>query len=926
MARLPGLTPFTEDRPQPASRIKQGVPRQDARIQAPGLRPSASPVDTYSRPAAPQPDPVLDGIADALAPWGPALARFGTIRQAQDEDTADAYARRKSLEAGSPEAFAAMMETDPRLKTDMGRAAAQRVSGMQNSTLALADIQNAYVNDFDKANGNFDAFVAEKVKPYLGDRANDPSYVKSFMDSIDPGLRQLRAGYSGYKAQEQYAANQQTLQDAFLSVARNSAAAGATPEDQAKAIFGEFYGNKRLLGMSFQDQGKAAVQLAATLAEEGNYDLVRALATMDRTGADGTKLGKLLDDTQVGGDMAKAVLRAKAIRDDLNQEGGIDTRQSLFDKFTQGQATEQDEAALRQLVKDKPGLVSEGWANGLISQNRNEKDRLKTAAEKAAVKDALAVQFANQEATLSNTGIEAVKSGRLFSLQPAVVVDKEGNEKTLSADEVRKRALDDYALRSASVAKERGETWDQTVLRDLPIYAQIGSPPQDWIDTMRAGASSLSAAMMTGSEIPEPAQRAYALYKLLRTNKSQMLRDIIPQDKAELFETWRVGEEELHLDPQKALMDAVDQNADPTGRGNRSAQVGVDKVRKAAESGSILNSIKGIFGGGIATLNGSMLTDVVAVRAEKLAQRGLDADTAIKQAAEQVKLTHVNINGWWVDASDKRLPPNFPDLSTEMIKEYVEKHGKDEGVDVGDLTIRTVGNGGTAWRIVSKTNGGAVDNIADSVFTSDDLMAANENRIAEINRMKAEDAKRAAETAYEPWFQLGDPDGPADIHLGPFLPKNWRDPEVQEKLREGRRSKGEKQRAAVEALGTAIAEGAKAVGDAAQQGAVDAFAPMLDAIKERKAQRRAKSERWQADRKAKNQPAPDADKSTDQLRSDREGEAATKGELQSLRGALTPTQKDALAKIVAAKKSGMKPDKVAALLKQAGIDARLLAD
>ncbi|SHG33156.1 hypothetical protein SAMN02745157_4037 [Kaistia soli DSM 19436] len=903
MVKLPGLTPFAEDRPMGGRPVSRKVPQQDVRIQAPGLRLAASPVDTYSRPAAPQRDTQLDQFIDGLSTINPALQRFGSVQRAMDEDTAETRARRHQLEAISPEDYAARVEADPVLKSAIGRAAAQRVSGMQNSTLALADIQNAYVNDFDKANGDFDAFVAEKVKPYLGDPANDPSYVKSFMASIDPSLRQLRAGYTGYKAQEQYAANQQTLQDAFLSIARNGAAAGATPEEQAKAIFREFYGNKRLLGMSFQDQGKAAVQLAATLAEEGNYDLVTALATMDRTGADGAKLGKLLDDNQVGGDMAKAVLRAKAIRDGKNQEGGIDTRQSLFDKFTQGQANDADEAALRQLVKDKPGLVSEGWANGMISQNRNERERLKAAAQKAAAKDALAVQFENQEAALTNDGIEAMKSGKLFSLGPKVVIDKEGNEKTILEDDVRQRAVDDYAVRSAAVAKEKGETREQTILRDLPIYAANGVPPKSWRSTMERGVNALSTPAVLGGEIPQQTVEAYSLFKLLRTNKSQLLRDLLPKDKADVFETARISEEELGMDPTKALLDAVDQNADPAGRPNPAAQVSLAEVRKAADTGSMWNSIKGVFGGGVESLNESVLVGAIQRRAEVIAGRGVNADKAIELAAERVRSTHVNVNGWWIDASDKRLPPNFPDLATEMIREYVEKHGKTEGIETSDLTVFTAGNGGNAWRIVVKAGGWPVDNRADSVFTSDDLMAANENRIAEINRMKAEDAANAASTAYEPWFQLGNPDGPADIHLGPFLPKNWRDPAVQEQLRQGRREKGEKQRAAVEALGSALASGAQAVTEAAKQGAADAVAPMVDAIKNRKEKRRAKSQSWRAQQQT---TEPAADQSLEEAR----------GQLDQAKARLLKNAEGAV-------KSGADPKVVAEGLRKAGIDERL---
>ncbi len=91
MTNLPGLTPFTEDRPMGARPLSQKFPQQDVRIQAPGLRPAASPVETFARPVAPQRDTQLEQFIDGLSTINPALQRFGSVQRAKDEDTADSY-------------------------------------------------------------------------------------------------------------------------------------------------------------------------------------------------------------------------------------------------------------------------------------------------------------------------------------------------------------------------------------------------------------------------------------------------------------------------------------------------------------------------------------------------------------------------------------------------------------------------------------------------------------------------------------------------------------------------------------------------------------------------------------------------------------------------------------------------------------------
>lgn len=885
MAITSGLTPFREDQPKGSRRSQRNVPQEAARIRAPGLTPQARPVETYhSTPQAPRTNDLIQ-LADTLSSLNPALARFGSAsleKKKADDPSGRVVAK---LMGASPEERARLLAEDPEMQTELGKAAAMRFSGQENANLALNAMATAYDNDFDKAGGNFDEFQREILKPFLEANGGDAGYLKSFTETVGPGVNKLRAGHAQVLSGEKFAVQQQGITNAFLGIARKTEAQGLPPEQQAESMLGEIYGNARFLQMSPTDQKKALAGVADTLAEEGKYDVVNALANAKRKNADGTE-GSLLDDDIIGGSLAKSVLRAKSIRDNKNHEAGVEDRDNYWEKFTSGNATAEDEQDLRDLRDAKPGLISEEYVNSLIARNRNEQEQQANKVRIENQKAALRQDFADQETRITSMGIEAVKSGKLWDISEMRVVDKEGNEKIVSGEDARKRAVTDFEQRSDATARANKETFEQQVAREIPMFASNGIVPEKWKGILAAGASSLSSAVINKRDIPEPAQRAYGLYKLLRANKAQVLRDLVPKDKADLFETWRIAEEDLGADPKQALYDAVDQNADPTGRPARQAAVAVKGVREAAESGAIQGRLPTFFGGQVATENGSMLADAIQVRAEHLAKRGLDPDKAIEQAAEQVKLSHVNINGWWIDASDKRLPPTFPDLATIIVKEYANKHGAQEGLEASDLTVRQIGNGHGAWRIVHKTTGAAVDVIGDSQFTSEDLMQADLNRKSEIDRMMAEDATNAASTAYEPYLQVGDPEGFASISLGPFLPKNWQDPKEQEKLREGRRSKYRKdqtsQKAVRDTLDARRSETAKTVEKRGGE--------IVDAVK-------------QIPRKNR-QPAQDGE------------------DVGALRAKLPEGQQNAIRLAIKARADGLPDKDVTALLRRAGVSKK----
>ena len=69
-------------------------------------------------------------------------------------------------------------------------------------------------------------------------------------------------------------------------------------------------------------------------------------------------------------------------------------------------------------------------------------------------------------------------------------------------------------------------------------------------------------------------------------------------------------------------------------------------------------------------------------------------------------------------------PPNFSELAGDVLAEYAAKHGKAEGLEASDLTVRSFGGGADAWRIVRRSDGVPVDDPKDGVFILSDVLRA----------------------------------------------------------------------------------------------------------------------------------------------------------------------------------------------------------
>ncbi len=747
MTLLPGLRPFTEDRPD-VSAARGAVPQQEARIRAPGLSPAASPLNTFVRPPTAPQDDSAQRLAAALSGMNPSLQRFASVLAEEGKDEVSSSVQAKILKAGSTQEVEKLIETDPEMATGLGKAAASRRLGQLLAAQAVNEAKTRYQNDFDRVNGNVGQLTSEVAAPFLEKYGHDPIFRKQFMDDITPGVASITSADAQTKAADAYQRTQDDQTKIFTGIVTKAIDAGKSPEEAAAAVVGEFYGNERILKLPYAEQQKALVPVVRALAEQGRYDVVKALGETESKGE------RLLDNATVGPAVAQAMSHARQVRDRDTKDATVAQRQDAYSKFHEGQATPEEEAALLKRAQAKDGFISEEAANGWVQVNRNKREALQEQARKEAERVQLMDRLNSQEAQLTSTGVEAFRTGRTFSLPQVTILNKKGEEEVLGGDKFRERAAADFEQWSAQYAQQKGESWDQTVLREAPIYAQNGFAPKKWKDMLSLGGASISASALSGEDPPESAQRGYALYKLLHANSSRLLNDLVPKDQRDLYEMWRVGEEDAGLAPGKSLLLATEATNDPAGRLKRISSVTAKDIK--AKVGSLGSTFGTLFGGQSAPENLGDMAATIQRLAEQNASLGLGADKAIQRAVERVQQTHVNINGFWIDASDRRIPEGFPELVGDVLKSYAEKHGKAEGLDAGDLTIRPLGGAANVWRIVRKRDGVAVDAPKDAVFKTDDLLKARASRDAATDQQTLQRMRESAQRPVLPNMEARD--------------------------------------------------------------------------------------------------------------------------------------------------------------------------
>lgn len=700
MAKVPGLSPIDQDRPD-VRRARPGrVPVRDQIREAPELRPTARPLDTFVR-VRPVADNNLEQLSQALSGLNPSLLRFAdAFASDRQNETVDAdWNARLAGYKSTGEALA-----DPEVAAGLSNAKHQELlaARVARETVDMATQEWASAN---REGLDVEEFIRQKKVDVLGKYGGEGRdyFTNEFLRLVEPGFNGIRQGQAKYNVER---VNEEKAQGAasLLSLTiDNGRREGRKPEEIATAVYGEITGNAILAKLDPGQQKGEVMNAALKYAEAGDVDLVKALVSTK--GPNGLSL---LEDREHGHKAVQLLEKADTAFREKNKKNGFDANLSFVEKAKQGAL---DKEELLAAHKANPGQMTDSFVTSLITTNDLEVERRLDAVQKLERDRVLRENADRNETAIRSENRAAVQSGRLSSLGGATVVNADGTSRWLPAEERQKKAAEEWLEDSDKVAQANAETPQQRFARELPVVMENGIVHPGWKNTLAMGYRAAAQATISGGveKAPRALIEGMAIYNDLKDKAPHLIRDLVGVEASKFYDYVSVATSEMQMGLDQAMVATLKLTRDTEAFSKMNLSGTVEQIRREAQK---------VSGG---ALNQSYVMDEIKERATIYAGLGNSTDDAVRMARESIERTHVNINGHYIPAHDKRLPPNFTDLVQERLKAYVEKHGKAEGVDSFDeLTIQPSTNGTGAWEIVLKS-GIRVDDRADGTFTLQDL-------------------------------------------------------------------------------------------------------------------------------------------------------------------------------------------------------------
>ena len=351
-----------------------------------------------------------------------------------------------------------------------------------------------------------------------------------------------------------------------------------------------------------------------------------------------------------------------------------------------------------------------GKATGLYARIEDDQSRAATAA----VAD-------DAEAQLREEALAAMEDGNLSAITDAVIPDKSGGTKTVTAEAIRKQASQDLITKVAEEAATRGLMPEGAALLEKQRFVGNGIQHPTWFNTMEAGATTNSINNITTDNLPSASVQGFTTFLDLYRDSPQYLSKFLSQDAMEFYETAAIlYESGRYESPDAALRSAAISKTEvnPDARVSNLQYQQLDEAVSGVVGDTGSSWYNPFSWGERPAANGMDTRKWISKRADILMRNGLPPEEAVKAAAESYSKSHVAVLGTYVKLS-KDLPPDFAPL----VDEYVAGVAVKLGEDVGNLTIRELGNGTGGYYITDRnTYEPVVDEQGDLLtFTFKDL-------------------------------------------------------------------------------------------------------------------------------------------------------------------------------------------------------------
>lgn len=773
MARLPGLTPHFEDRPQAGGRNKSRVPVDAPSTRPQRLSPTANPVSTYARPPTPPNTNRWLQLAESLSAISPGLNRMLEEQADARKEEAENLANRRLGGMSFEEAQKAVKEgTIPEMKNPWFEAAFMKQYGERLAHQRASEIASIYETEFDKENGNFDQFIAERMKADLDEHGDNKFFASSYLQVMNRFNVSAQSKHQEFLAGRTKDETFQGTYETFLGTARQMMEEGSSAEQIAEALRGKYEGNRELLNVPFKEQDRELVRVAQALAEEGHYEIVKALLSTERVAADGTKLGALANNREFSADASRILQRAERVMFDNNEKISFDKRMGFFDQSFTGKL---DREELEAWHKENPGALTDGQVQTLITRNQSVIEAERKEAEKQRDKLLLEQQSARSHEALEQADLAAAEEGLAPFLEDGIVLDEKGETKVISAEK-RKEALADNLVERIRERSEAGKlTPEQAFEAEVKVFTANNLTHPQWKSVLGAGGVTAATFAISGGEVPPALKEGTQLYMKLHAQNPRLLQKHVPDKAAmDFYEAYRIATQYGRMSESQAYQQAATITNDPDKYESvymRQRYDDIDDAVKDLRSNGFVRFFG--FGNGKADNAGYVGNEISRV-AQFYARNGLGASEAIEEAKKRFQDTHHQINGWWVYTADRDVPPDFDKLVGASIASYVEEFGKDEGVDADDLSIRPATNGSGGWQIIHRLTGAPVENSERRYITNRSLIEDEKDRIEKRRKEVIDETNRQIESGrYDPWLVINE-----NTFFGPFLGNHSKEEEA----------------------------------------------------------------------------------------------------------------------------------------------------
>ncbi|WIY51465.1 hypothetical protein O9Z70_08145 [Devosia sp. YIM 151766] len=695
--RVTGLRPMG-DRPRAGRRNSARVDSPSASdIRMPGLRPTARPVDTYSRPQAPSQDNSFLQLARALGEINPVIGGFLNDEAARERKDAEDRAMRRIGGMSYDEARAAVDSGMPEMANPWFKAAFMKVMGERTAYNRMNELSAQYATDPNRHEIDFSSYVRNAANEDL--TAFDDKH-------FEAGYLPLMGNYEATgAAKHTEVQSARTMDEAranvfgvFLGQAQTLSAEGKHPEEIAKELYARYEGQEEFLRLSRGEQDELMINVISALANDGDWELVNALLSHQREDDFGN-MSSLATSPQYSVKTAGIIERAKSAHGEQVLEQSIGSYADLNIQAGNGNLTKEQ---MDQYVAEHPNMLDGRAQADLLIRSENARQRAQANIAEANQKAAMALHAEQVRAVVHSSNLSRVQTGESGFIQDIEVPNANGEgTETLTA----KQQQDQLGKDLAAYVKEQGEATnaDPEAILDLEVklFATAGVANPRWAQVFATGVSqatpsNLKQFLESGEVVLPPALEAgIGVFEQLYMKSPLLLNTYFSSADDRRFFDLVVQGKKLGMDNYQAV-----RQANQALMNGPASHPMVNMTTKQAEEALGRVKVGGFLGWGAhEPMNASQaLSEISDTMRYYAAVGGQVGNAAFEAAVEQYASTHININGYMVSVAGIGVgdPGQFSmavDLALSEVMANQPRYLNGQQLHLEDITIRPTGNG-----------------------------------------------------------------------------------------------------------------------------------------------------------------------------------------------------------------------------------------